>query len=75
MKEIDFINELFETKNVVLYLFGNPYVLNHMHTKKAKAVLIAYQDFEVFQENATFHFLGKSKVHGKVPVSINSIYS
>lgn len=74
-EEIDFINELFETKNVVLYLFGNPYVLNHMHTKKAKAVLIAYQDFEVFQENATFHFLGKSKVHGKVPVSINSIYS
>lgn len=71
--EIDFINELLLSKNVILYLFGNPYVLNHIKTDKAKAVLIAYQDFPVFEENAAHHFLGKSIAMGKIPVTINSI--
>ena len=72
-EEIDLINELIQTKNVVIYLFGNPYVLNHIQTKKAKAVVIVYQDFEVFQKNAALHFIDKNKALGKIPVSINAI--
>lgn len=72
-EEIDFINEIIQTKNVILYLFGNPYVLNHIQTNEAKTVVIAYQNFEEFQENAAVHFLGKNKAVGKVPVTINRL--
>lgn len=68
--EIDFINELIETKNVILYLFGNPYVLNHLKIDKAKAIVIAYQNFKEFQENAAQHFIGKNEALGKAPVTI-----
>lgn len=71
-EEINFINELITTKNVVLYLFGNPYVLNHIQTKNAKAIIIAYQNFEVFQEVAAQHFLGEIPAKGKIPVSITN---
>ncbi|HET8736241.1 MAG TPA: glycoside hydrolase family 3 protein, partial [Pricia sp.] len=57
-EELIFINELIQTKNVVLYLFGNPYMLNLIDFEKARAVVIAYQKFEVFQEAAADHFLG-----------------
>ncbi len=70
--EMECIQELIQHKNVVLYLFGNPYVLNKIDVENAKAIIIAYQDFEVFQENAARHFLGEFKAKGRLPVSINS---
>jgi len=69
-KELETINTLIKTKNVVLYLFGNPYVLNHIDTKNTKATIIAYQDFKVFQEAAASHFLRKFKAIGKLSVSV-----
>ncbi|MBU2996483.1 glycoside hydrolase family 3 protein [Cellulophaga baltica] len=72
-EEINFINELILTKNVVLYLFGNPYVLNHIKADKTTATIIAYQNFKVFQENATNHFLEKCNAPGKIPVTIKAI--
>ena len=71
-EELQTIQQLIEEKNVVLYLFGNPYVLNLLNTAKAKAVVIVYQDFDVFQEQAAAHFLGKIKAEGKIPVTINT---
>ena len=70
-EEIDFIATLISTKNVVLYIFGNPYVLNLLTIDNAKAVVAAYQTFKEFQDIATDHFLGKLKAKGKLPVSIN----
>jgi len=67
---IDFIEELSATKQVILYVFGNPYVLNSIETKNMKAVVLAYQDFKVFQENASKHFLGRAKAKGKLPVTL-----
>lgn len=69
-EELIFINELIQTKNVVMYLFGNPYVLNHIDLEEIKAVIIVYQDFAVFQEVAAEHFLGNSEAKGKLPVAI-----
>ena len=71
-EELLFINELIHTKNVVLYLFGNPYVLNLIDFEKTKAVVIAYQDFEVFQETAAEHFLGNLEAKGNLPVEIRA---
>ena len=71
-EEINFINELIQTKNVVLYLFGNPYMLNHLNVTKALAVVLVYQNFTEFQDLATEHFLGKLEAKGSLPVTIKS---
>mgnify|MGYP001813170450 CR=1 FL=1 len=68
-----FLREMIQTKNVVLYLFGNPYVLNLFQLKKTKAVVIAYQHFDVFQQNGAQHFLGKVTAEGLLPITLNEI--
>lgn len=72
-EHLKFLKEMIETKNVILYLFGNPYVLNLFQLKKAKAVVLAYQDFEVFQQNAAQHFLGKAIANGSLPITLDEI--
>ena len=68
--EINTINQLIRTKNVLLYLFGNPYALGVFDYHKAHAVVLAYQNFEMFQKVASAHFLGQLPAKGKVPVKI-----
>jgi len=70
-EEIDFINELVASKNIVLYHFGNPYALKYLNTEKTTATVIAYQNFKEFQDVATEHFLGKLEAKGKLPVSLS----
>ncbi|RKN77038.1 glycoside hydrolase family 3 protein [Ulvibacterium marinum] len=69
-KELQIVNELITTKNTVLYLFGNPYVLKHMNYENASAVVIVYQDLELFQNVAAQHFLDKIQAKGKLPISV-----
>ncbi len=64
------VNEMLHTNKVVLYLFGNPYTLNHIHTEKAHAIVVIYQDFKVFQEVAADHFLGKIEAVGELPIKL-----
>ncbi|MBU3024369.1 glycoside hydrolase family 3 protein [Zobellia galactanivorans] len=71
-EEISYINHLIATQKVVLYLFGNPYVLNLINYKKTKALVLAYQNFEVFQTTAARHFLNQLDAQGSLPVSISS---
>jgi beta-glucosidase-like glycosyl hydrolase len=74
-EHLKFLKEIIETKNVILYLFGNPYVLNLLQIKKAMAVVLAYQNFEVFQQNAAQHFLGKVIANGSLPITLDEIIS
>ncbi|WP_324028012.1 glycoside hydrolase family 3 N-terminal domain-containing protein [Maribacter sp. BPC-D8] len=69
-EEIQFINELITSKNVVLYHFGNPYALKFFSTEKTTATVIAYQNFKEFQDVATEHFLGSIEAKGKLPFNI-----
>ena len=69
--ELQLLKEIINSKNVVLYVFGNPYVLTNLDITNAKYVIVAYQDFPVFQENAADHFLDKTDAKGKLSVSIN----
>lgn len=66
--DIQFINELISSKNVVLYLFGNPYALRVFDYKNASAVVLAYQEFTAFQKVAAAHFMGSVIAKGKLPV-------
>ncbi len=71
--QLSFIQRLAKNKRVILYLFGNPYVLNLLDTDKIEGINVVYQDFPEFQENAAQHFLGHSEASGKLPVSIKNI--
>lgn len=73
--DLTLINTLSAQKNVVLYLFGNPYALKLLALDNLKAIVIAYQDFDVFQLNAAKHFLGQVIAPGKLPVSFNKVVS
>ncbi|MEM8929443.1 MAG: glycoside hydrolase family 3 protein [Bacteroidota bacterium] len=70
--EIQKIHELLETKETFIYLFGNPFVLNLIPWRKAKVVVVAYQDFTVFQKHAINHFNGEVKAKGKLPVTLKT---
>tara|TARA_R110002020_G_scaffold203146_5_gene406583 strand:- start:27400 stop:28998 length:1599 start_codon:yes stop_codon:yes gene_type:complete len=65
------VNQLLRSKNVVLYHFGNPYSLPLFNWEEASAVVLAYQNFEVFQQHAAHHFLGKVQAQGKIPVTLD----
>ena len=70
-EEIDFINQIIQTKNVVLYHFGNPYALKFFNLDKTTATVIVYQNFKEFQDVATEHFLGTLEAKGELPISLN----
>ena len=69
-EELVLINRLISTNNVILYIFGNPYILNHINIENAKAVVVAYQNQKSFQEVAANHFLGNLEARGKLPITI-----
>lgn len=69
-EELALINEVAANKNVTLYLFGNPFVLNHLDVDVIENIVLVYQDADVFQKNAVQHFLGKVKAKGKLPLTL-----
>ncbi len=69
-EQLEWIEKLAKEKKLLLYLFGNPYVLNILNTELFDGVWIAYQDLPEFQHNAAMHFLGKVTANGKLPVHI-----
>lgn len=71
LEELETINENLKNNNVILYLFGNPFVLNLFEYNKAKSVVLAYQNFKAFQENAAEHFKGNQGAQGSLSVSLN----
>lgn len=68
--EINFINNLILTKNVVFYHFGNPYALVNFKIKQTIATIIAYEDFKEFKNVANEHFLGKLEAIGNLPIKL-----
>ncbi|PWL38382.1 glycoside hydrolase [Flagellimonas aquimarina] len=71
-KLLEFINSLTSKKNVLIYLFGNPYVLDLLKFKSNTNVMVVYQDFSEFQEVAYQHFDGKIEARGKLPITLKT---
>ncbi len=65
------ISEISKTKNVLLYVFGNPYVIRILDTQHIRNILLMYQDFETFQQIAAQHFLGYHMAIGNCPVRLS----
>lgn len=69
---LEYLNWILREHDVVLYLFGNPYFLTHLDIANARAVIVAHQDFEEFQEVAAKHFKGQVAITGKLPVTLKA---
>lgn len=69
-----FLGELFSNKKCVLYVFGNPYVLQAIpNLKSTIGIMEVYQDFREFQESAARQLLRNSRCRGSLPVVINGL--
>ncbi len=71
---LHFINEIISEKNVLVYLFGNPYVLDILKLEPSSNTVAVYQDFPEFQEEAYHHFIGQLQAKGKFPVKLKNSY-
>lgn len=70
---LEFIQSLLSQKNVLVYLFGNPYVLDILKLKSNSNVVVVYQDFTEFQEVAYHHFIGQTEAKGKLPITLKTL--
>lgn len=69
---LQFLGNLFTTKKCILYVFGNPYVLQIIpNLKHASEIIQMYQDFSEFQETAAEQLLENTKCKGTLPVEVN----
>lgn len=68
---IDEVSELCRQKKVVLYLFGNPYLLHKLPLNAFHGIVCAFQPLEAFQEVAADHFLGRAEAKGTLPIELN----
>jgi beta-glucosidase-like glycosyl hydrolase len=71
---IEYINYLLENKNCILYVFGNPYALQVFdNLALAKEIVVAYQDFAIFQDVAAKQFIDNLPCSGILPVTIKHL--
>lgn len=71
-EEILQMRQVIHEQNTVIYLFGNPFVLNLIPWHEAEAVVVVYQDMETFQKNALSHFKGDVSAEGQIPVTLKN---
>ena len=65
------LEEILEKYEVLLYHFGNPYLLEKIRVSQTSALVLAYQDLQAFQEQAARHFRGQAPLNGKLAVPLH----
>ena len=69
---LQFLNDLFNSKKCIIYVFGNPYVLQIIpNLKNALGIVQAYQDFIEFQECAAKQLIENLDYKGVLPFKNN----
>tara|TARA_R110002012_G_scaffold83323_2_gene209721 strand:+ start:15022 stop:16608 length:1587 start_codon:yes stop_codon:yes gene_type:complete len=71
-KTLSLIHKLVGKKNTLIYLFGNPYVLDVLKLKSISNVVLVYQDFPEFQEVAFDHFSVTIEAKGELPIQLKT---
>ncbi len=69
---LDFIRTMIAEKSTLIYLFGNPYVLDILKLQSGSNVVLAYQDFKEFQGAAVGHFKGEISARGRLPIQLKT---
>ncbi|MDP4267184.1 MAG: serine hydrolase, partial [Bacteroidota bacterium] len=71
----DLIDSLLIRNNIILTVFGIPYILSDIRNiNKATGIIISYQDNKYTQSLSAQLIFGGIKSKGKLPVSINQFY-
>ncbi|MBE9512399.1 MAG: serine hydrolase, partial [Bacteroidetes bacterium] len=71
----DFLQQVLLKKNVILTVFGNPYSLDKLEgLEKAKAIIITYQENQLFHKISGQIIFGGTGAKGRLPVNVNSSY-
>ncbi len=61
-------------REVLLYLFGNPYLLNSCPRDLFRGIVCAFEPMVAMQEAAAMQFLGKREATGILPIQLNDAY-
>ncbi len=69
---LETVKKWIDENNTLIYLFGNPYVLDLLGLKPTTNVVVVYQDFPEFQEVAFGHFMEKIESKGKLPIQLKT---
>lgn len=67
----DILTELSKKQNVILDVFGSPYALKDVDISKISTVLVSYENNDLSMKASAKALLGKTKIHGKLPVIVN----
>ncbi|HAH25563.1 MAG TPA: serine hydrolase [Prolixibacteraceae bacterium] len=74
-QEISLMERL-KDRNTVICFFGNPYALPYLPAlSNAQSLIVAYQDDKDAQEMAAQLVFGATNASGKLPVTLNGLYS
>lgn len=65
------LSDLCRQAHVLLYLFGNPYLLTKLPPDAFRGILCAFQPLEAFQRAAADHFLGNLRAEGELPIDLS----
>jgi beta-glucosidase-like glycosyl hydrolase len=68
--QLEIIKYLIRNYHVIVYLFGNPYFLRLLPREEVKAIVVAYQDLDGFEEVAADHFMGNFEAKGVLPITL-----
>ena len=74
--EVNFINRISKKVNVILNIFGSPYMLNEFkNIKNINSIVISYQNSKVFQKKSAQLIFGAIESSGAIPVSVGKLFS
>jgi beta-glucosidase-like glycosyl hydrolase len=65
------IAEISKKANVILEIFGSPYALKDLDVSTLSTVLVGYENNDLSLKASAKALLGKTKIHGKLPVVVN----
>lgn len=65
------IAEISKRANVILEVFGSPYALKDIDISNISTVLVSYENNNLSLKASAKALLGKTKIHGKLPVIVN----
>lgn len=65
------LQEIAQNHQVFLNVFGSPYALRDIDIGRIPAVAVAYENNDDSMIAAAKAFLGKTKIHGRLPVLVN----
>ena len=74
--EVNFINRISKKVNLILNIFGSPYMLNEFkNIKNINSIVISYQNSKVFQKKSAQLIFGAIESSGTIPVSVGKLFS